>query len=78
MRSHRSLESGTYVRSLCKRKPLGFVCHLRSEVLLRCSEVVGSEARLARMSARSFSESIIEAALRTGKARLVAHRDDAS
>ena len=50
----------------------------RSEVLLRCSEAVGSEARLARMSVRSFSESISEAALRTGKARLVAHRDNAS
>ena len=47
-------------------------------MLLRCSEVVGSEARLARMSARSFLESMSEATLRTGKARLVAHRDDAS
>ena len=63
---------------MCKRKPLGFVCHLGSKVLLRCSEAVGSEARLTRMSARSFSESMIEAALRTGKARLVARRDDAS
>ena len=57
---------------------MGFICHLGSEVLPRCSEAVGSEVRLARMSARSFSESIIEAALRTGKARLVARRDDAS
>ena len=47
-------------------------------MLLRCSEASGSEAKLARMSVRSFSESMIEAALRTGKARLVAHRDDAS
>ena len=47
-------------------------------MLLRCSEAIGLEARLARMSARSFSESISEAALRAGKARLVACRDDAS
>ena len=67
-----------YVHLLCKRKPSGFICHLGSEVLPRCSEAVGLEARLARMSVRSFSESISEAALRTGKARLVAHRDDAS
>ena len=72
------MELGTYVRSLCKRKPSGFVCHLGSEVLPRCSEAIGLEARLARMSARSFLESMIEATLRTGKARLVAHRDDAS
>ena len=64
---------------MCKRKPSGFVCHLGSEVLLRCSEAVGLEARLARMSVRSFSaESMSEAALRTGKVRLVARRDDAS
>ena len=72
------LESGTYVRSLCKRKLLGFICHLKSKVLLRCSEAVGLEARLARMSVRSFLESMSEATLRTGKARLVACRDDAS
>ena len=72
------MESGTYVHSLCKRKPLGFVCHFGSKVLLRCSEAVGSEVRLARMSERSFSEAMIEATLRTGKARLVAHRDDVS
>ena len=47
-------------------------------MLPRCSEAVGSEVRLVRMSARSFSESISEAALRTGKVRLVACRDDAS
>ena len=78
MQSCRLLELGTYVRSLCKRKPLGFICHLGSEVLPRCSEAVGSEARLARMSVRSFSESMSEAALRTGKVRLVARREDAS
>ena len=63
---------------LCKRKPSGFVCHLGSEVLPRCSEAIGLEVRLVRMSARSFSESMSEAALRTGKVRLVTHRDDAS
>ena len=57
---------------------MGFIYHLGSEVLPRCSEAIGLEVRLARMSARSFLESISEAALRTGKARLVAHRDDAS
>ena len=47
-------------------------------MLPRCSEAVGSEVRLARMSARSFLESMSEAALRTEKARLVACRDNAS
>ena len=77
MQSRRSLELGIYVRSSCKRKLSGFVCHLGSEVLPRCSDAVGSEARLVRMSV-SFLESISEATLRTGKARLVARRDDAS